>query len=106
MSTRGWLLGLLAAAAGIGLVWLEIRRPLRRSVEPKLRHDARNLAMAAVAALALQVAEYPLAFFVSRLADQHGWGLVPLLGLPRWLEFAMAVVLLDYTFYLWHILNH
>src|SRR6185295_3873165 len=33
-------------------------------------------------------------------------GLVPALGLPAWIGVALAVVLLDYTLYLWHVLTH
>jgi len=33
-------------------------------------------------------------------------GLLKLLRLPAWLEVALAVVLLDYTLYLWHVLTH
>jgi hypothetical protein len=43
----GWLSGLLVGGAFCALLWLERRRPLRRSVEPKLRRNARNLAVAA-----------------------------------------------------------
>src|SRR5207248_2549321 len=42
----GWLSALLVGGAFGGLLWLERRRPLRRAVEPKLRRNARNLAVA------------------------------------------------------------
>ncbi len=38
--------------------------------------------------------------------DRHGWGLLPRLGLPKPVETAAAVVLLDYTLYVWHVLTH
>ena len=40
---------LVVGAFGL-LMWLERRRPLRRAVEPKLRREARNLAVAAESA--------------------------------------------------------
>lgn len=46
---------LILGAFGL-LVWLERRRPLRRAVEPKLRREARNLAVAAAGAAALACA--------------------------------------------------
>jgi hypothetical protein len=67
----GWLSALLVGGTSCALVWLESRRPLRRrSVEPKGRRDARNLAVAGLSAAAIQLAEKPvtepLADFVTR----------------------------------------
>lgn len=54
-----WLsAGLILGTVG-ALVWLEHRRPLRRRVEPRAAHSARNLAVAAVSAAALQIADRP-----------------------------------------------
>ena len=44
----GWLDLLLIGGTFAGLLWLERRRPLRRAVEPKLRREGRNLAVAAL----------------------------------------------------------
>lgn len=88
------------------LVWLENRRPLRESVEPKLRRSARNLAVAGTAALALQIAEQPIAAPLTKLVEQKKIGLLKIFRLPRVLETLLAVVLMDYTLYLWHVLTH
>jgi sterol desaturase/sphingolipid hydroxylase (fatty acid hydroxylase superfamily) len=96
---------LVAGAFGL-LVWLERRRPLRRAVEPKPRRAARNLAVAAVSAAALRVTEKPVADALTALVERRRWGLLKLLALPAWLEVTLAVVLLDYTLYLWHVLTH
>ena len=88
------------------LVWLERRRPLRRAVEPKLRREARNLAVAAAGAAALRVTEKPVTDALTSLVERRGWGLLKLFKLPAWFEAALAVVLLDYTLYLWHVLTH
>jgi len=92
-------------AAGL-LVWLERRRPLRREVEPKPLREARNLAVAAVGAVALSMTEKPLAGALTSLVERRRWGLLKVLRLPAWVEVALAVVLLDYTLYLWHVLTH
>jgi hypothetical protein len=47
---------------------MEKRRPLRRSVEPKLAHSARNLTVAGVAAVALMVAEKPVTARLTKLS--------------------------------------
>jgi sterol desaturase/sphingolipid hydroxylase (fatty acid hydroxylase superfamily) len=96
---------LILGAFGL-LVWLERRRPLRRAVEPKLRREARNLAVAAAGAAALRVTARPLADALTSLVERRRWGLLKLVRLPAWLEVALAVVLLDYTLYLWHVLTH
>jgi len=88
------------------LAWLERRRPLRRAVEPKVRREARNLAVAVVSAAALQLTEKPMADALTAIVERRRWGLLKLLRLPAWLAVALAVVLLDYTLYLWHVLTH
>jgi len=79
---------------------------LRRTVESKHRRSGRNLAIAALGAAALQIAERPLIEPLARLVDQRKWGLLKLVSIPSWLEVALAVILLDYTLYVWHVLTH
>jgi sterol desaturase/sphingolipid hydroxylase (fatty acid hydroxylase superfamily) len=86
--------------------WLERRRPLRQEVEPKLRRNARNLAVAGVAAASLQLVERPLIQPLTRFVERRGWGVLGRVRLPQWLEVACAVLLMDYTLYLWHVLTH
>lgn len=93
-------------AAALALGWSERRRALRRRVEPQLPHTARNLAVAACGALALHLAERPVVSRVAALAARRRWGLLPRLHLPRWIEVPVAMVLMDYTLYLWHVLCH
>jgi sterol desaturase/sphingolipid hydroxylase (fatty acid hydroxylase superfamily) len=101
-----WLSGALVVGVFGALVWLERRRPLRQEREPKLRRAARNLAVAAAGAAALRLTEAPLAERLTALVERKRWGLLKLARLPPWLEVAAAVVLLDYTLYLWHVLTH
>jgi sterol desaturase/sphingolipid hydroxylase (fatty acid hydroxylase superfamily) len=101
-----WVSAALAVGAFGLLAWLERRRPLRRAVEPRLRRGARNLAVAAVGALALRVAEQPVVGPLSALVERRHWGLLKLWTLPVWLETTLAVLLLDYTLYAWHVLTH
>ena len=101
-----WISGPLVVGAFGLLVWLERQRPLRHAVEPKLRREARNLAVAAVSAAALRLTEKPVADALTALAERRRWGLLKLAHLPAWLEVALACVLLDYTLYLWHVLTH
>ncbi len=88
------------------LFFLEIRRPLRKSVEPKLRRNARNLVVAGLAGVALQLAEQPVAALVSNFVTRQHWGLLQQVKLPFWLEVVGGVLLLDYTLYWWHVATH
>jgi sterol desaturase/sphingolipid hydroxylase (fatty acid hydroxylase superfamily) len=106
-SVPPWLGVVALGTAFCLLLWGEIRRPLRRSAaEPKLRRNARNLAIAGVAGATLQIAEAPVTRRLTRLAETRRWGMLKRLPLPVWLEIALSIVLMDYTFYLWHALNH
>jgi len=101
-----WLGASLAVGACGALAWLEGRRPLRRSVESKLVRDARNLAVAGVAAVTLRLAERPVVERLTALVERRKIGLLKQVALPRPLEIALAVLLLDYTLYVWHVLAH
>jgi sterol desaturase/sphingolipid hydroxylase (fatty acid hydroxylase superfamily) len=94
-------LGVLA-----GLVLLERKRPLRRERESKLRRNSRNLAVAALGALTVQLLEAPIVQPLARSVEKRKLGLLKQLNLPRPLEIMAAVVLMDYTLYLWHVLTH
>lgn len=96
---------LAVGAVGV-LVRLENRRPLRRKVESKLVRSGRNLAVAGIAAVALQIAEKPVAERLTKLVERKNLGLLKIVRLPKWLEVISAVVLMDYTLYLWHVLTH
>lgn len=101
-----WLSGALVLGAFGALVWLERRRPLREERESKLTRSARNLAVAAAGAAALRLTEAPVAERLTALVERRKVGLLKLVRLPVWLEVAGAVMLLDYTLYLWHVLTH
>jgi sterol desaturase/sphingolipid hydroxylase (fatty acid hydroxylase superfamily) len=105
-----YLLKILSVPLALGslgaLVWLENRRPLRRAVESKPVRSGRNLAVAAVAALALQISEKPVAARLTKLVERRNLGLLKIIRLPKWFETALAIVLMDYTLYIWHVLTH
>lgn len=102
----GWLTGLLVGGTFVWLVFLELRRPLRRPVEAKLKRDIRNLAVAGISAGMLQILERPVTGALSRWVEKRQIGLLKIRSLSPGLEIALAIVLLDYTLYLWHVLAH
>lgn len=103
---RGKLGMLVIAGVGLALWLLERRRPLRAEVEDPRRRQPRNLSIAALAAVTVQLAEQPLVEPVARLVTRRQWGLLPALVRPGRLRTALALILLDYTLYLWHVLTH
>ena len=107
MNFKRWLSAGLVAGAFCLLTWLERRRPLRQpNAEPKLKREIRNLSIAAAGAGALMLIERPAILRLTNFVAAHRCGLLRLLRLPRWLEIALAVALLDYTLYVWHYLTH
>lgn len=84
------------------IAFFEWRAPLRRTVEPKLRRTARNLALS-VCSLAVGLAmEMILVIPVVELKV----GLLQVVEWPRWAETAVAIVFLDYTLWWWHWASH
>lgn len=101
---------LLRAAflTGVGLVvlWAERTRRARSYVEPLPRHAGRNLVVAGIAAGTVHALEAPVVVPVARWVTRRGWGITRALRAPQWVRDAVAVLLLDYTLYLWHVLVH
>jgi sterol desaturase/sphingolipid hydroxylase (fatty acid hydroxylase superfamily) len=88
------------------LLWLEQRRPLRPAVESKLRRNLRNLTVAAVSAIAIRIGEKPVTGLLTNLVERRRLGLLKQMRLPKAIEALLAVVLMDYTLYVWHVLTH
>src|SRR4051794_26777959 len=87
-----WLNAALIATAFGALVWLERRRPLRRgAIESKLTRDARNLTIAFLGAVALQIAERPVVDTLTRMVERRQLGLLKRIRLHQLVEVALAV---------------
>ena len=101
--------GLMLAVFGV-LLWSERRRGLRARVENANERLARNIAVAGVTAVAVQLAERPVVTPLARRSEARRIGLSYHLqdrfGLSDAVRDALAVVLMDYTLYWWHVLEH
>lgn len=106
MKLMKWLGSALTIGTFAVLYYFERRRPLRKSVEPQSVNTARNLAIAGAAGLAVNFVEKPVADRLTRFVEEKRFGLVKIFRLPKTLETILAVVLLDYTLYVWHVLTH
>jgi sterol desaturase/sphingolipid hydroxylase (fatty acid hydroxylase superfamily) len=60
----------------------------------------------ATAGVVVRWIETPIVRALTARVAARRTGLLPRLGLPRWLETTAAVLLLDYTLYIWHFATH
>jgi len=97
---------LAMAGLFVALAVLETARPLRAPVEPRPRRVARNLGIAGLGLAALTVLQAPLLVPVAEWARGHRIGILNWTSLPAAVETVAAVLLLDYTLWHWHWLNH
>lgn len=101
-----------AGAATFGLVFaalcgLERRRPLRPRVEARpLHRAARNATLGTSALVASAVVEWAIAKSVGDWAARRRVGLLRRLRLPLAVRQVLGFLALDYSIYLWHIVNH
>jgi sterol desaturase/sphingolipid hydroxylase (fatty acid hydroxylase superfamily) len=106
MSKR-WRWQWVAFGAAVGVLFVVERlRPLRVRREPGEARIARNLAIGLLAGATTAASEWPVVAPLQRLAARRRLGLIRWLRLPPGLRFVLGFLLLDYTLYLWHRLNH
>jgi sterol desaturase/sphingolipid hydroxylase (fatty acid hydroxylase superfamily) len=102
----GWITGEVIATT-LGLLWFfERRRPLRRRVEPSITRIGRNLSVAGVSGALMTNVDAAITLPFAFRVEHEKWGLLNGIVLPLWLEVVVAVILLDWTLYYWHVLNH
>ena len=101
-----WLSGVLTAGTFFALYYFEKRTPLRRSIESDILRAPRNLAIALAAGAAVNLLENPVANHLTKFVEKKNFGVLKIFRLPKFLETVLAVVFLDYTLYLWHVLTH
>ncbi len=101
-----WISGIIIFGTFAVFTFFERKKPLRRQIEPKLLNAARNLTIASTAALAANFLEKPVTNKLTEFVERKNLGLLKMIKLPSFIETILAVVLLDYTLYLWHVLTH
>jgi sterol desaturase/sphingolipid hydroxylase (fatty acid hydroxylase superfamily) len=97
---------LVVGGTFVVLTALERRRPLRRVRETKWRHVSRNIVLAGAAAATVNLLERPVVEPLAKVVQRRRFGLLYMCRLPPPLHLILAVVLLDYTLYVWHVLTH
>lgn len=88
------------------LTVLERRFPLRHQRHPANRRLVVNLAVGAIGFAAVTLAYGVVVLGAIDWAADHQVGVVRWLALPGWVAVPLIVILLDYTLWIWHWLNH
>ena len=91
---------------GGAVLLLERTRRARSPVERPSVHDGRNLVFAGLAAATVHLLEAPIVIPLARAVARRRWGLVHMVKAPDPVRGLLAVLLLDYTLYIWHIIVH
>lgn len=101
-----WLGPAILAVAFATMALFESLWPLRKRVEPRARRTLRNAATGTISLAVVTLIQAPLLMPLVRWDAQHGVGLLHLVRWPAAVEIVLAAVLLDYTLWHWHYLNH
>ena len=86
--------------------FVEGRRQLRKRVQPRWHRIFINFIVSLPAFTLLRLLLIPAMVWLALQNESWHFGLNYIYDLPSWAEAIIAFVLLDYTNYLWHILNH
>ena len=92
--------------AAFALFTAEKKWPRRKPEQPGPARGVTNLALGAMSMATVALIETPLTTTLADRAERKKAGLVQTLPLPAWARDAAAVLLMDYTIYLWHVASH
>jgi len=94
------------ACAVAAIVIGERRSPLRSRTQPGPQRIVTNLVLGAMSMAVVAAVEGPLVRHLADQASNRRRGLAQAAPLPAWARDGLAVLGMDYTIYLWHILTH
>jgi sterol desaturase/sphingolipid hydroxylase (fatty acid hydroxylase superfamily) len=97
-------LGIAALAAALFI--LERRVALRRSRRPLIGRLCVNAAISALAFAVAALLVRPVSMAVLGWASDRPFGIVHVAAMPVPMQFALSFLLMDLTFYWWHVANH
>jgi len=101
-----WLTPAVVAGGFLLFLWIETLRPLRVERDSKLRRIGRNLSTAGIGLATVELLQIPILIPISRWAMTRGIGLLNQFELAGWIRMAVTLLLLDYTLWFWHWVNH
>ncbi|KUO54029.1 MAG: hypothetical protein APF80_02935 [Alphaproteobacteria bacterium BRH_c36] len=94
----------------IAMALFEVMAPRRKLNSPKATRWLTNFTIVAIdtavvrlmGALVVPIAAVAAAVY----AETHGWGLFNLIALPVWVEFVLALLILDFAIWFQHYVSH
>ena len=98
--------GAVLGFAALALFVAEKKRPLRPPTQREPGRSIANVALGAMSMAAVALIEEPMTKPLARRAARQRRGLVQRLPLPAWAREVAAVLVMDYTIYLWHVATH
>lgn len=100
--SRLLILGLIFIVALVAeSIW-----PLRQKTQPKAMRLARNLGLATISMIFVRFAFLPFEIWAANLVTQKRLGILNLISFNSVIKISVSFLLLEYTFYVWHYLNH
>ena len=98
----------LSAFLGIFAVMVswEFAAPRRKRAFSRLRRWPSNIAIVALNTAVVRLVFPTAAVGIAFAAAESGWGLFNVTDLPLWADVVLAVVMLDFSIYLQHVLVH
>ena len=103
---RPWLGPLIIGGTFLLIFAAERRRPLRERRESSVVRTSRNFTMAALSAASVAILQPLLLIPLLRSVENRRLGLLHRLPLPGAARTVLGVLLLDYTLWWWHWMNH
>jgi sterol desaturase/sphingolipid hydroxylase (fatty acid hydroxylase superfamily) len=97
---------LIVLAAFLVLFALERMFPLRQTTRALLGRLLINFALSALTFGVALVLVKPAAMRALHWSVERPFGMLQLVAMPAWLQWCVAFLLLDLSFYYWHVLNH
>lgn len=101
-----WVTPLVVMTGYVVMFVAENVSPLRRRVEQLIPHVTRNFTTGAISLAVMTLIQAPLLVPVAEWSARNGIGVLELIELPRGVEILLAILLLDYTLWIWHWANH
>jgi sterol desaturase/sphingolipid hydroxylase (fatty acid hydroxylase superfamily) len=95
-----------AAAVFAAMAIWEWYAPRRRMIAGRAPRWPGNLGILAIDIVAVRLLIPTAAVGVALIADDAGWGLFRLLGMPYWAALVAGVIVLDLVIYLQHVVFH
>ena len=90
----------------LGLFAVERFFPLRHKNAELLARVVINLSISGLAYLTAMIVVRPSALHTLDWTARNSFGLLQLAPAPDWAQFVLGFLLLDLSFYYWHVLNH